>query len=136
MKIKNILAAVFTMLALSIPTAYANECKIGTKVEAQEMIADGKKSGHILLSHMLTEAQVKVILDAKGPPPNAEEGKPIEMEYMANDSLAQINVYQDGCFINKLGPGPKFVIDNLIGEAHAVFNQFAMYWETNAPLAR
>lgn len=106
---KKIMIAITGALLLVTPALA--ECNLTSKADTQEQISkmDNVKS------RMLTESEVKVLIDSKGAPPNAEEGVPVEMELVFNDDTAAINVYQKNCFINKLGPSRKQFIFNLLG---------------------
>lgn len=108
--IKKLLAAITIAGFVSVTPVMAAECSIASKADAQETIS--KMEG--VKSRMLTEAEVKVVLEKRGPPPNAAEGA-LEMELVYNNDIAAVNVYQDGCFINKLGPTLKQTIYDLLG---------------------
>lgn len=111
--IKKMMLTMAFGLALVTPTLAA-DCSIATKEAAQTMLEEN----HIA-HRMLTKSEADALFAAKGNPPNAVEGTPLEAELVYTDEFAGVNIYQDGCFINKLGPSAKFIIFQLLGITEA-----------------
>lgn len=113
--IKKIMLTMAFGLALVTPTLAvdAGNCEIASKQDAQEQIVEGVKH------RMLTEHELKVLFDSRGRPPNSIENTPLEGELVFTDELAAVNIYQDDCFINKLGPSMKSIIFQLLGLTEA-----------------
>lgn len=114
--IKKIMMTAALGLALVTPTLAA-DCSISTKEAAQELLANNN-----IAHRMLTEFETKALIEAKGPPPNAVEGEPIEIELVYTEEFAGLNVYQNGCFINRFGPLPKHMMFNFLGITEARFS--------------
>lgn len=114
--IKKLLLSAALGLVLVSPTFAQNKkCEISTKAEAQETIA--KVPG--LQSRPLTDGEKASIVNKLGPPPNLVEGSEWDGELVYNDMLAGVNIYQNDCFINKLGPAMKSAIFNILGIVEA-----------------
>lgn len=112
--IKKIIATFALGMALTTPMLAA-DCKIGTKEQAHEQMAAVKD---LTVSDLLP-SEVKKLLEDKGPPPNAEGTEGIEMELVTKEEISAINVYQHGCFINRLGPTSTNTLLKLLGRSEA-----------------
>lgn len=110
--IKKIIAAATLGLALvTTAPALAAECEMGSKAEQIEALS--KVDGVQVVN--LSEDLVKSLIEKKGSPPNAVEGVPVEMVLASKDDVGLILVFQNDCFINRIGPAPKQLIMNILG---------------------
>ena len=89
----------------------APQCPVASKADAHEQAS---KIPNVKIIQ-LTDEQMKTLFEAKGNPPNAEDGVPLEAELVDNGEIAGINIYQKGCFINRLGPSYRQMIYRLLG---------------------
>jgi hypothetical protein len=108
--IKKIIATLALGMVLTTP-ALAAECEHGTKAQQQEALAEVEGVQVVKLDDTL----VKALIEKKGPPPNGTEGVPFEMELASKGDIGMIMVYQNECFINRIGPAPKQMLMNLLG---------------------
>jgi hypothetical protein len=128
-----ILAAATGLLLLTagISFARAADCPANS-IEQSRLIQNfTEKEGHAV--SVLTEGDVARIIDKKGAPPNAEEGVPLEMVLVTNDTIAALFVFQKGCLINRIGPAPIFMIQQLFGQVSATvpYRQSLLMKEAN-----
>jgi hypothetical protein len=108
-------AAIIFLGLAGVTYSKAAECTTLSKVEAREEMA--KIEG--VEVYDLTKAEIAKVLDKKGVPPNAVPDAEIEMELVAKENIRAINVYQNGCFINRLGPTSPEAIDRLLDRVPA-----------------
>ena len=109
---KKFLAVLLMTFSLSLPAFAA--CEYGT-FDAVRAAAD---SQNVALTE-LTDAEMASLLNKKGPPPNAEEGKAIRVYVARVGDNSVLLIEQDGCFLNRLGPLPTPVLNDLIGSTQA-----------------
>lgn len=88
----------------------AGECEV-PKAKFEEQI----KAIEGVTVRPLTKEEVKTLLDKKGPPPNAQGSEGLEFDLVVKGEIAAVNVFQNDCFINKIGPTDKQLIYNALG---------------------
>lgn len=123
-----IISAILFALAGSISLARA-DCASGiTLAEAAENFT---KNGAQV--QVLTPADVSRIIDTKGAPPNGEDNVPYEMILVLQNGMGAIFVSQNDCLINRIGPAPEFVIQQLFGQVSAIvpYHQTMLMKEVN-----
>lgn len=106
--IKKIIATLALGMCLVTP-ALAQEHECRTKVSIAAEISDKLKQ------QPLTETDIKNMVDKVGPPPNAKADVPLEAVLVFNDEVAAVNVFQNDCFIARLGPAMREAIFGLLG---------------------
>lgn len=95
--------------------AKAAECESG--ITPTEIVENFTKNGAQV--QVLSQADVDRIIDKKGAPPNGREGVPYEMILVLQNGMGAIFVAQEDCLINRIGPAPEFVIQQLFGQVSA-----------------
>lgn len=102
------------LLAGAISYAHSAECEIISEAALRESLTEqGAKSFD------LTAADVARVLEQKGMPPNGDETKPYKIIYAELADVGILFFIQEGCAINKIGPAPSFMIQNLLGQVSA-----------------
>lgn len=110
MNIKKLLSGIALMGLMMVTPVLADECKVMSQTEAREATT---KIPHATV-RALTDDEIAKVIDRKGPPPHATTDGPFEMDLVFTDEVAGINVYENGCYVDRLGPTTKDGIFKLL----------------------
>lgn len=110
--IKRILLAVTTglfLLAGAVTYANSAECEHGSFEQFKEAMTAQEAT-----TIQLDDTQVQAIFGKYGTPPNGKEGVHYVGHYVVVGETAGLFFFQEGCLVNRIGPGPKFMILNIL----------------------
>lgn len=112
MRINSYIAALILTFGLTAPALAEEAPACGLTAQA---VIDQAKEIEGVTQRTLTDNEVKVLVDKKGPPPNTE-GKVFTVLRVDINGFSKLFVVVDGCVVVGLGPAPSLQIDNLLNE--------------------
>ena len=108
---------ILAVIATAFLSTSAMACAVG--MDKDTIITSFAQNKEITVSP-LTNDEIKKLTEKLGPPPHGdgsvEDLSGVLAEFHNNGVIA---IFQGGCFIDKIGPGPKEVVEQAIGRVES-----------------